>query len=103
MLRDIFVLSGNVISLRLLSREAVEKEFTDFIDGSNFSSLQLAFVKKVIDYFVEDGFVREGLLYEAQFEDMYQDGPESLFDDVAEVLFAKIKSVNGIEVETLEL
>ncbi len=77
-----------------LSREAVEKEFADFIEQSNFSSLQLAFVQKVIDYFVEDGFVRDDILYEPPFSDMYQDGPEGLFGDVADALFARIKRVN---------
>lgn len=80
-----------------LNRDAVEKEFADFIEKSNFSALQLAFVKKIIDYFVEDGFVREGILYEPPFSDMYHDGPEGLFGDVAETLFARIKQVNKME------
>jgi len=79
-----------------LDRKAVEKEFADFIEKSNFSSLQLAFVQKIIDYFVEDGFVRDDILYEPPFSDMYQDGPEGLFGDVAEALFAKIKRVNEV-------
>lgn len=80
-----------------LSREAVEKEFADFIEGSNLSSLQLAFVRKIIDYFVEDGFVRDDILYEPPFSDMYHDGPEGLFGDAAEALFARISQVNQIE------
>jgi type I restriction enzyme R subunit len=79
-----------------LDRKAVEKEFADFIEKSNFSSLQLAFVRKIIDYFVEDGFVRDDILYEPPFSDMYQDGPEGLFGDAAEALFARIKHINGV-------
>jgi type I restriction enzyme R subunit len=79
-----------------LDRKAVEKEFADFIEKSNFSSLQLAFVQKIIDYFVEDGFVRDDILYEPPFSDMYQDGPEGLFGDVAEALFAKLKELNKV-------
>ncbi|MDD2998792.1 MAG: DEAD/DEAH box helicase family protein [Candidatus Riflebacteria bacterium] len=77
-----------------LDRKAVEKEFADFIEKSNFSSLQLAFVSKIIDYFVENGFVRDDILYEPPFSDLYQDGPEGLFGDTAELLFARIKQIN---------
>ncbi len=80
-----------------LDRKAVEKEFADFIEKSNFSSLQLAFVQKIIDYFVVDGFVRDDILYESPFSDMYQDGPEGLFGDAAEALFAKLKELNKIK------
>ncbi|NLF97893.1 MAG: hypothetical protein GX569_14240 [Candidatus Riflebacteria bacterium] len=83
-----------------LDREAVEKEFADFIEKSNFSSLQLAFVRKIIDYFVENGFVRDDILYEPPFSDMYHDGPEGLFGDAAEALFARIKRINGISAAT---
>lgn len=79
-----------------LERKSVEKAFLDFIEGSNFSSLQLAFVNKIIDYFVEDGFVKEGILYEPPFSDMYHDGPEGLFGDVAEALFTRIQSINSL-------
>jgi len=82
-----------------LDREAVEKEFADFIEKSNFSSLQLAFVRKIIDYFVENGFVRDDILYEPPFSDMYHDGPEGLFGDAAEALFARIKRINGAATE----
>jgi hypothetical protein len=34
---------------------------------------------------------------------MYQDGPEGLFGDVAEALFAKIKRVNESGVKVAEL
>lgn len=77
-----------------LSREAVEKEFADFIEGSGLSSLQLAFVRKIIDYFVENGFVRDDILYESPFSDMYHDGPEGLFGERVEALFSRIQRVN---------
>jgi type I restriction enzyme R subunit len=77
-----------------LDREAVKEAFLDFIEASDMTSLQLAFVDKIIDYFVEEGFVRDDILYEPPFSDMYQDGPEGLFGDGAEALFARIKRVN---------
>lgn len=80
-----------------MSREAVEKEFADFIEGSRLSTLQLAFVRKIIDYFVEDGFVRDDILYEPPFSDMYHDGPEGLFGDRVEALFARIQRINRLK------
>ena len=81
-----------------MSREAVEKEFADFIEGSRLSTLQLAFVRKIIDYFVEDGFVRDDILYEPPFSDMYHDGPEGLFGDRVEALFARIQRINRLKI-----
>jgi type I restriction enzyme R subunit len=83
-----------------LDRKAVEKEFADFIEKSNFTSLQLAFVRKIIDYFVENGFVRDDILYESPFSDMYHDGPEGLFGDRVEALFASIQRINGLKNST---
>ncbi len=80
-----------------LDRKAVEKEFADFIEKSNLTSLQLAFVSKIIDYFAEDGFVRDDILYEPPFSDMYHDGPEGLFGDRVETLFARIQRLNGLK------
>jgi len=83
-----------------LDRKAVEKEFADFIEKSNLTSLQLAFVSKIIDYFAEDGFVRDDILYEPPFSDMYHDGPEGLFGDRVETLFARIQKINGLKNST---
>ena len=83
-----------------LDRKAVEKEFADFIEKSNLTSLQLAFVSKIIVYFAEDGFVRDDILYEPPFSDMYHDGPEGLFGDRVETLFARIQRLNGLKSST---
>jgi type I restriction enzyme R subunit len=80
-----------------LDRAAVEKEFSDFLDKSTLTSQQQAFVRKVIEYFVQDGFVPANVLYEAPF-DAYDDlGPEHLFGDQVEALFAKVKELNGVQ------
>jgi type I restriction enzyme R subunit len=80
-----------------LDREAVEKEFSDFLDKTRLTSQQQAFVRKVIDYFVQDGFVPSGVLYEAPF-DAYDDlGPDHLFGEHVEALFAKLEDLNGVQ------
>jgi type I restriction enzyme R subunit len=62
-----------------LERPEVEKKLAAYINTAAFNPYQLAFIDKLIDFFVRDGFVPVGALYEPPFDQYHEGGPEKLF------------------------
>jgi len=83
-------------SLLGLEREDVEKKLADYINRSGFNTKQIAFIDTLVDYFVRDGFVPVGALYEPPFDQFHFEGPEGLFGDSAEKVFDFVEMANRL-------
>jgi len=79
-----------------LEREDVEKKLAEYINKSTFNTQQLAFVNTLVDYFVRDGYVPVGSLYEPPFDQFHFEGPEELFGDTAEKIFDFVDMANRL-------
>lgn len=83
-----------------LDRKEVEKKLAEFINKSGYSSQQLAFVDKLIDFFVIDGYVPIGSLYEPPFDQFHDGGPDALFGKDTESIMKFVETTNGMVFST---
>ena len=88
-------------SLLGLEREDVEKKLAEYINRSGFNTKQIAFIDTLIDYFVRDGFVPVGALYEPPFDQFHFEGPEGLFGDTAEKVFDFVEMTNRLAMTSM--
>lgn len=79
-----------------LEREDVERNLAEYINRSTFNTRQIAFVNTLVDFFVRDGYVPVGSLYEPPFDQFHFDGPEELFGDNAEKIFDFVSMANRL-------
>lgn len=79
-----------------LDRAAVESVFSSFIDKTSYNTQQYHFINQLIQFFVRDGFVSVGALYDPPFSDIHEGGPDELFDEEsADNLFELIGRMNS--------
>ena len=82
-----------------LDRNAAKEAFARYLNGSSFSANQIRFVENIIDYLTQRGVMDLGMLYEAQFREIHDEGLDGVFgDNDAEEIISIIRSFN----ETVE-
>lgn len=74
----------------------MEKKLAAYINTSSFNPHQLAFIDKLIDFFVHDGFVPVGALYETPFDQYHEGGPEQLFGQAADRVIEFVRNANEL-------
>ena len=79
-----------------LERQDVEKKLAEFINKSNYNQQQLSFVDKIVDFFVRDGYVPVGSLYEPPFDQFHDGGPDALFGRDADSLVRFVEMANRL-------
>ena len=79
-----------------LDRAEVEKKLAAYINISGFNPHQLAFIDKLVDFFVRDGFVPVGALYEPPFDQYHEGGPEKLFGQAADRVIEFVRHANAL-------
>jgi type I restriction enzyme R subunit len=79
-----------------LEREDVERKLAEYINRSGFNTQQIAFVNTLVDFFVRDGYVPVGSLYEPPFDQFHFDGPEELFGEKVERIFDFVSMANRL-------
>lgn len=85
-----------------LDREEVERKLAEYINRSGFDTQQIAFVNTLVDFFVRDGYVPVGSLYEPPFDQFHFDGPEELFGEKAERIFDFVEMANRTAIGPLD-
>lgn len=84
-----------------LEREAVVKEFDQFLQSNRLSSNQIQFIEQMIEFYTEKGHLDVANLYEPPFDFIDEDGLEGVFENNAEVidlLVEKVRRLNEIKV-----
>lgn len=66
-------------SLVGLEQGAAKEAMADFIYAKEFTSVQIDFVKLIIDHLCTTGVVEASRLYESPFTDLSPQGPEGIF------------------------
>lgn len=79
-----------------LEREDVEKKLAEYINKSNFNTKQIAFVNTLVDFFVRDGYVPVGSLYEPPFDQYHFGGPDELFGSNVDKLIDFVEMANRL-------
>ncbi|MEQ8524013.1 DEAD/DEAH box helicase family protein [Gracilimonas sp.] len=90
-----------VRSVSGLDREAVVKEFDQFLQSNQLSSNQIQFIEQMIEFYTEKGHLDVANLYEPPFDFIDEDGLDGVFDNNAKVidlLVEKVRSLNEIKV-----
>lgn len=64
-----------------LSREAVMKQFEEFLQDTRLSSNQIQFINQMIEFYTQKGYLDVATLYEPPFDFLDQDGIEGVFRD----------------------
>jgi type I restriction enzyme, R subunit len=77
-----------------LEREDVEKKLAEYINRSQFNPQQIAFIDTLVDFFVRDGYVPVGALYEPPFDQFHFAGPEELFGDDSGKIFDFVEKLD---------
>lgn len=90
-------------SLVGLERAEVEKKLSEYINKSTFTAQQIAFVDKLVDFFVRDGYVPAGALYEPPFDQYHFGGPDELFGSTTGKLFDFVDMANGLAINTVNV
>lgn len=78
-----------------LDRADVEEEFSKFVTGSSYTSVQYKFVQQIIEYMCTDGFISPEDLYDPPFSDIHHGGPEAVFGDKTNEVFEIIEEMNN--------
>lgn len=68
-------------SLTGLDRDAVAAAFDQFQARRRLNSIELRFLKLIIDYVAKNGFLEVGALYDPPFTAIAPQGPEQVFSD----------------------
>ena len=66
-------------SLVGLDRHAALELFSEYLDESRFSSIQIEFVRQIIDELSRNGVVERGRLFEEPYTDIYSGDVFELF------------------------
>lgn len=74
-----------------LDRAAAVQAFGEFLSNMTYNAKQIQFVNQIIDYLTQNGVMDPGLLYEAPFTDISNNGLDGVFaghdaDKIVEVL-----------------
>ncbi len=83
---------------RLLGMEesAARAAFAEFLHSGTFSADQMTFLENIISYLTKNGIIDPGMLFEAPFTDLHDNGILGVFDDAqAQRLVAVVRRVNG--------
>lgn len=83
-----------------LEREDVERKLAEYINRSSFNTQQIAFVNTLVEFFVRDGYVPVGSLYEPPFDQFHFEGPEELFGEKVERIFDFVSMANRLALVT---
>jgi type I restriction enzyme, R subunit len=84
-----------------LSREAVMKQFEEFLQDKRLSSNQIQFINQMIEFYTKKGHLDVATLYEPPFDFLDQDGIEGVFRDrniVVDLLIEKVREMNEVRV-----
>lgn len=90
-----------VRSVSGLEREAVVKEFSQFLQDNQLSSNQIQFINQMIEFYTLKGHLEIANLYEPPFDFIDQEGIDGVFRDksnVVDLLIGKVKKLNEIKV-----
>ena len=90
-------LPGFIRSIVGLDREAAKAAFSEFLIGNGCSADQIQFIEQIINHLTQNGSMDPGLLYEAPFTNLADDGLDGVFDDPdkADRIVAIIKEINS--------
>jgi type I restriction enzyme R subunit len=78
-----------------LAPKAVQQAFASFLDGSTYTSNQIAFIRQIIDYLTHNGTMDPGKLYDQPFTDHHPYGLGGLFaPEDARSMIAIIQQIN---------
>lgn len=83
-----------------LKREAVMKEFEDFLNDTRLSATQIQFLQQMIEFYTKKGHLEVANLYEPPFNFINEDGVDGVFSDNAKIidlLIGKVTSLNEIK------
>src|SRR5690625_5171911 len=69
-----------------LEREAVVKEFDQFLQDNQLSSIQIQFIEQMIEFYTEKGHLKVANLYEPPFNFIDEDGVEGAFANKTKVI-----------------
>ncbi|MCG2587181.1 type I restriction-modification enzyme R subunit C-terminal domain-containing protein [Rhodohalobacter sulfatireducens] len=86
---------------KFLDREAVVKEFSQFLQDNQLSSNQIQFINQMIEFYTLKGHLEIANLYEPPFDFIDQEGIDGVFRDqsnVVDLLIGKVKKLNEIKV-----
>jgi type I restriction enzyme, R subunit len=84
-----------------LSREAVMKQFEEFLQDKRLSSNQIQFINQMIEFYTQKGHLDIAALYEPPFDFLDQDGIEGVFrnqNNVADLLIERVRGLNEVQV-----
>ncbi|MFD2530973.1 DEAD/DEAH box helicase family protein [Gracilimonas halophila] len=85
-----------VRSVSGLDREAVVKEFDQFLQNNQLSSNQIQFIEQMIEFYTEKGHLDVANLYEPPFNFIDEDGLDGVFDNNAKVIDLLVEKVRGL-------
>ena len=94
---------GKIPLLKMISkiigmdRDAVEKEFSEFLSDENLNSNQINFVRHIVDYIAQNGSIDKEKLQEFPIVNKFG-GVGELFKDKTDVLIeiiGAVEKVNG--------
>jgi type I restriction enzyme R subunit len=88
-------------SLIGLERSDVETRLSEYINRSNINTQQIAFVDQLVEFFVRDGYVPVGALYEPPFDQYHFGGPDELFGSNADRLIDFVEMANRLAVSPI--
>jgi type I restriction enzyme R subunit len=78
-----------------LDATTAQETFSDFIQTGHLRADQLTFINNIIHYLTKNGTIDKGMLFEAPFTNLHQDGLIGVFDDaVAMKVIKLIERVN---------
>lgn len=89
-----------VRSVSGLKREAVIKEFEDFLQDNRLSSNQIQFIEQMIEFYTQKGHLEVANLYEPPFNFIDEDGIEGVFNgqgNIIDLLVDKVKELNEVK------
>jgi type I restriction enzyme, R subunit len=64
-----------------LDRQAASEAFGEFLHNAAYSATQIRFIDQIISYLTRNGAMDPGLLYEAPFTDLHNEGLDGVFGD----------------------
>ncbi|MBU1535904.1 DEAD/DEAH box helicase family protein [Myxococcota bacterium] len=77
-----------------LDQQAVHEAFSEFLLAGNLRADQMRFLDMIIKYLMQNGTLEKGMLFEAPFTDINDQGLQGVFDDAQAMKV--IKMVEGV-------